>query len=193
MHRKPQMNSSRFLQLGIRANKVCSDSESKKPWKEDLVHFWGNSQLTFAVSQYLPEFVSGRGCWRPTANTWYSLVASTNMKIQNFLSNETWQAISSISLEAILCHLRWKLNWSARAGARLHWHVFTGLLGEDAWFESQCCDTKLRCVTFGPHAPCWFLVWVASPAPRRKYPAGLEGQGLKSNSAFLKEKMCCEK
>lgn len=53
------MNSSYFLQLWIRANMVCSDTEGKRPKREDSAHFWENWELiclqSYSSFLYLPK------------------------------------------------------------------------------------------------------------------------------------------
>lgn len=126
----------------------------------------------------------GRGYWRPTANTQDSLVASTNTKQascrQHLMTGYFAKDITRQKLKQE--HLTEQVHASIA--------LCTPGTSEEDKLSQLTADCDWNCSwskTLGPHAPHWFLVRLAIPAPRRKHPAGPEGQGfpIETTSLFL--------
>lgn len=105
---------------------------------------------------------------------------------------ENWELICLQSHSSFLYLPKmfpWKGGDCSDSGIRGSSGVFAGnsANGRGYWRPPANTEIALESKTLGPHATYWFLVRLAIPAPRRKHPAGPEGQGfpIETTSLFL--------
>lgn len=103
------------------------------------------------------------------------------------------QVVGSISWQAIFRRTSQVKNWNesiwrSRCTPPLPYvHRAHQKRINDLNSRQTVTEIALESKTLGPHATYWFLVRLAIPAPRRKHPAGPEGQGfpIETTSLFL--------